>query len=94
MLETVQIGKYIRFLDAGYSASGKTHVWHVATKEDREDLIGEIRWFGSWRCYAFYPYDKTVYEKTCLRDIADFCEKMTVIQQNQIRCRKRGEKKP
>lgn len=69
--------KYIQFVNAGYSSSGKTKVWDVATKEDSEDLIGQVRWFGSWRCYAFYPYDKTVFEKTCLRDIANFCEEKT-----------------
>lgn len=69
--------KYIQFVDAGYSSSGKTKVWDVATKEDSEDLLGQIKWFGSWRCYAFCPYDKTVFEKTCLRDIANFCEEQT-----------------
>jgi hypothetical protein len=78
LLEVVEKGKYIQFVDAGYSASGKTKIWDVATIEDQEDLLGEIRWFGSWRCYAFYPYDKTVFEKTCLRDIANFCEKQTL----------------
>jgi len=75
----VKEGKYIVFIDAGYSVSGKTRVWDVATKEDYEDLVGEVRWFGPWRCYAFYPYDKTVFEKTCLRDIADFCEEQTMM---------------
>ena len=69
--------KYIQFVDSGYSKSGKTRIWNVAIKEDSEDLIGQIRWFASWRCYAFYPYDKTVFEKTCLRDIANFCEEQT-----------------
>jgi hypothetical protein len=69
--------KYIQFVDAGYSSSGKTRVWEVATRDDAKDVIGEVRWFASWRCYAFYPYDKTVFEKTCLRDIANFCEDST-----------------
>lgn len=78
LLEVVEKGKYIQFVHAGYSASGKTKVWDVATIEDQEDLLGEVRWFASGRCYAFYPYDKTVFEKTCLRDIASFCEKQTL----------------
>jgi hypothetical protein len=78
--------KYIQFVDAGYSSSGKTKVWDVATKEDAEDLIGEIKWFGPWRCYAFYPFEKTVFEKTCLRDIADFCEKQTKLKKGAKSC--------
>jgi len=39
--------------------------------------LGEVRWFGRWRCYAFYPFAGTIYERKCLRDIADFCEKET-----------------
>jgi len=88
-LEVVREGKYIVFVDAGYSSSGKTKIWDVATKEDSEDLLGEVRWFGAWRCYAFYPFDKTVYEKTCLRDISDFCEEQTQI----FRQKKKGEVK-
>jgi hypothetical protein len=83
ILEVVKTGRYIQFLDAGYSSSGKTKIWDVATKEDSEDLLGEVRWFGAWRCYSFHPYDKTVFEKSCLRDIGDFCEEQTrIFKQN------------
>jgi hypothetical protein len=40
-------------------------------------MLGEVRWFGRWRCYAFYPEPDTLYERQCLRDIADFCEART-----------------
>lgn len=82
--------KYIRFLDRGLTPSGKTRVWHVATRsQDKpdtqiEDYLGEIRWFGRWRCYTFYPYDQTVYEKQCLRDIANFCEEQTNLHKTQM----------
>ena len=77
MLEVISKGKYIQFLDAGYSDSGKTKVFDVATIEDPEDLLGEIRFIAGWYCYGFFPFDKTQYEKTCLRDIAVFCEEQT-----------------
>jgi len=75
--ENMSEPKYIQFVNAGFSSSGKTKVWEVATKENPKQVIGEVRWFASWRGYAFYPYDKTVFEKTCLRDIALFCEDAT-----------------
>jgi hypothetical protein len=65
---------YIQFIYHGNSLSGKTKTWLVATIEDENDRIGEIKWFGPWRCYAFFPSDKTVFEKKCLRNIANFCE--------------------
>jgi hypothetical protein len=69
--------KHIRFSDSRPSKSGKTKIWLVVSKYDISDFLGEIRWFGRWRCYAFYPMPTTVFEKTCLRDIANFCEEQT-----------------
>ena len=54
----------------------KTNVWDVLVK-DGASTLGQVRWFGRWRCYAFYPEPDTVYEQQCLRDIADFCKDET-----------------
>jgi len=51
----------------------KTNAWIVTARESQEKL-GEIKWFGRWRKYAFFPYEGTVYEPTCLKDIAEFIE--------------------
>ncbi len=57
----------------GKSPTRKTKVWEV--QEPRGEWeIGYIKWYGAWRCYAFYPLQDTIYEKECLRFIADFCE--------------------
>ena len=55
--------------------TGKTLVWAVETLEDGAK-IGEIRWFGRWRKYAFWPND-AIFEQVCLREIADFIEAQT-----------------
>ena len=68
--------KYIEFQYAHDSESGKTRIWDVVPK-DEHLAIGQVRWFGRWRKYAFFPWEDTVYEQTCLRDIADFCEGQT-----------------
>ena len=66
----------------------KTKTWEVWTKEKGKpsfeggDFLGGVRWFGPWRCYAFYPTPNTIFEKTCLRDIAAFCEEETTKQNN------------
>lgn len=68
--------KHVRFEFLEMSSSGKTKVWEVQTTENNLTL-GYIRWFGSWRRYAFFPNFKSVFEWTCLRDIANFCEEKT-----------------
>lgn len=50
--------------------SGKTKVFELYSKEGNA-LLGEIRWYGAWRQYAFMPRGNTVFEKQCLRDITD-----------------------
>lgn len=75
--------KYIEFHWAGYSKSGSTETWRVMPKNNNDGLIGTIKWYGSWRCYAFYPFPECVFEKQCLRDIANFCEKVTKLQREK-----------
>ncbi len=54
------------------SKTGKTKVWHVVDASGH--YLGNIKWFGRWRCYAFHPDWETTYEQKCLRFIADHCE--------------------
>ncbi len=68
-------GTHIRFISLGIREGQKTERWNIETKED-EDLLGEVRWFGRWRRYAFFPASLCVFEQTCLREIADFIEEI------------------
>jgi len=53
----------------------KTERWDVLTKKEVGGLLlGRISWWGSWRRYAFFPNANTLYEPTCLRDIAQFID--------------------
>ena len=61
--------RWIRF-DEGPSKS-KTKTWFVVNKESGE-AIGEIKWYGAFRKYSFFPFIDTVYEQTCLTDISKF----------------------
>ena len=64
------MGKWVEFvLPPGQDP--KTSIWHVVAKVDRT-ILGEIRWYGRWRGYAFFPWRDTLYEATCLNDIARF----------------------
>jgi len=50
----------------------KTKIWTVRNTQTRISL-GE----GRWRQYSFLPNADLVFERTCLRTIADFCERQT-----------------
>jgi len=66
-------GTYIRFVSMGIRPGQKTERWVVETKED-EDHLGEVKWFGRWRQYAFFPAPECVFEQSCMREISDFIE--------------------
>jgi len=63
-------GKYIHFVKSK-EKKPKTEIWLVRTNYDLT-LLGQIRWYGQWGQYTFFPEDGTIYEKTCLEDIKNF----------------------
>jgi len=65
--------KWIRFREV--AATGKTQRWLVETLTGV--TIGTVHWWGAWRQYCFSPEANTIYERQCLRDIAQFCESRT-----------------
>ena len=40
------------------------------------DKLAEIKWFGRWHQYSFFPMPNTVWNKGCLNDIESFIEKL------------------
>ena len=66
------MNKWIDFRKSGVSKTGKTKIWEVENVSG-EYGIGEIRWDGVWRQYAFFPHDHTAYTQECLSKIAGFC---------------------
>lgn len=65
-------GKWLDFYLEPPVVGRKTDRWLVYAKGGGQ--LGQIHWFGAWRKYAFYPLAETLYEPTCLRDIATFIE--------------------
>lgn len=63
------MGKWIEFKQIPFE--GKTKKFGIITKETHE-CIGEIKWYGRWRKYSFFPEPNTVYETDCLTDIVNF----------------------
>jgi len=50
---------------------GRTSSWYVIARKN-EAVLGEIKWFGKWRQYAFFPVIGTVYNPDCMDHISEF----------------------
>ena len=55
----------------------KTSVWNCLTRQG--DRLGQVKWFGSWRQYCFFPNDEllTVFSAGCLLDIYSFITELS-----------------
>lgn len=61
--------KYIYFIK--FADKPKTFVWFCYSKSSN-DLLGEVKWYGPWRQYCFFPEPNTVFNVTCFDHINNF----------------------
>jgi len=61
--------KYLDF--RWWKSTGKTEIYMVVSKTSNFSL-GEIKWYGAWRQYCFFPKDETLFNNQCMRDICNF----------------------
>lgn len=61
--------KYIYF--AKVEDKPKTSVWSCHNQRSN-DCLGEVRWYGPWRQYCFFPAPGCVFNVTCLANINHF----------------------
>jgi len=67
------MSKYLEFKQIPHK--GKTKRFSVISKQHGFPL-GEIKWYGSWRQYSFYPNGDTIWNTDCLKDIQDFIQQL------------------
>lgn len=72
-VENVMKTKYLLFKEM--PTKGKTKKYDVISLKDAFTL-GEISWERGWRQYIFAPFDKTIWSKGCLNDVASFLSKL------------------
>ena len=53
----------------------KTTVWGCLNKKSGTKL-GEVKWYGPWRQYCYFPLLQAVYNNGCLADIQDFIDQL------------------
>jgi hypothetical protein len=50
------------------SIGDRTNKYQVVSKNNNI-LLGDIKWYGPWRKYCFFPSNDTIFETQCLSDI-------------------------
>lgn len=71
------MAEWIEFVEQPRDAR-ETSYWVVYPKDPKGGhRLGEVKWWGAWRRYCFFPAPETLFEPTCLRDIADFLASKT-----------------
>lgn len=72
--------KYLEFIKL--ATLPQTDVYGVFTKSERipgSYKLGEIKWYGRWKQYAFFPCSESVWNnwnKKCLEDIIKFIQEI------------------
>ncbi len=61
---------WIKF-DERETQGKKTRAWIVRSVR-RDSRLGEIRWYGSWRQYCFFPEARSVWSHDCLAQVQTF----------------------
>lgn len=75
-------GEYLNFKDEGpVSPGSKTRKFSVYSTHSGA-LLGYVKYFVQWRQYVMFPLN-AVFDKKCLREIADFCERATALQREK-----------
>ncbi len=69
----VYSAKWIDFVDITHKT--KTKKFLVINRESKS-RIGEVKWYGPFRQYSYFPSPNTVYERQCLLDITRFIQNL------------------
>lgn len=76
LLDIVYQGRWVSVNRLTRRPGRTTDVFEVVTKESAR-VVAEIRWHAPWRKYVLVPRSETVWETTCLMDIARWLRLLT-----------------
>jgi hypothetical protein len=75
-------GKTLLFHDEGHLSPGSATHKFAVTSRYNSSLLGYVKWFNQWRQYCFFPVN-AVFDKKCLREIAEFLDNRTQLQRSK-----------
>jgi hypothetical protein len=78
---------FLRFTAIELEPGREASHWLVEIADTTPITLGMIWWHRSSRCYSFFPKPDTFYEKTSLRDIANFCERQSETRRRRERAK-------
>lgn len=67
--------KYFIIRELPRAEGKKTSIYDIIGKSN-DDMLGYIKWHGSWRQYCFFPASNTFWSLGCLEDIKDYLKKL------------------
>ncbi len=72
--------EYLNFYIVGLSDSKKTKIITVTTKDN--DLLGEIKFYGRWRGYQYYPtiLHQTILSIGCMNDVCEYVKSLRKVK--------------
>ena len=73
--------KYLLFLICK-EPNRKTPTVNVRTL-DGEIVLGNIKFYGAWRKFVFYPKEETLFDSKCLCDIIDMMNELQTSWKNK-----------
>jgi len=71
--EIIKETKYLRFIKLERPPSKKTDIILIDSVSGNYTL-GRIEWFGRWRQYCFFPYEETVWNIGCMKEVYEVLE--------------------
>ena len=69
---------YMDFVLQEQDPGRKTEKWKALSVQGSCEL-GIVSFHPAWRKYVFWPEKNTIFDPACLRELADFVEKRTVL---------------
>ena len=71
--------KYMEFDKIG--DTGKTEIFNILSKSSGF-ILGQIKWYGPWRQYCFFPSPHSVFNNSCMNDIIKFINILMMDRKN------------
>lgn len=76
ILETSMIESEFIYISKVELPKRKTPIYKLYSMSNHDIKLGEIKWFGAWRQYCFFPEGDTVFDRKCLTYINNFLEEV------------------